>query len=235
MLKLVDVDLHYGCAQALRSVSLEVHPGEIVALIGPNGAGKSSVLKTISGLCPLQKGRIVFEERDLGSVPPEAIVAMGISHVPEGRRIFPGLTVYGNLEVATASWRRRGQSIRRDLQSVFALFPKLEERLGQLGWSLSGGEQQMLAIARGMMARPKLLMLDEPGLGLAPMLVKSLFEKIAAVNAKGTAILLVEQNARAALEIASRGYVMAQGTVRLAGLARELRQGEDMQKIYLGG
>ncbi|RLB29845.1 MAG: ABC transporter ATP-binding protein, partial [Deltaproteobacteria bacterium] len=225
----------YGNVQALRTIRFEVNEGEIVTLIGANGAGKSTILRTISGLIRPRKGRILYLEKEISRMSVEDIVSKGVSHVPEGRRIFPGLTVYGNLEVATSSWRKRGAPIQKELNNVFQLFPKLRERMNQLGWSLSGGEQQMLAIGRGLMSRPKLLLLDEPSLGLAPKLVQGVFETIKTINTQGTTILLVEQNAYAALQIADRGYVLENGRIVLEGPARELAVDENVRKAYLGG
>jgi branched-chain amino acid transport system ATP-binding protein len=235
MLKLEQIDVHYGNVQALTGVQLEVKVEEIVTLIGANGAGKSTVLKTISGLIRPSRGSIFYLGGSIEKMAVERIVSKGISHVPEGRRIFPGLTVFGNLEVATSCWRRRGDSYQKELKNVFDLFPKLRERRNQLGWSLSGGEQQMLSIGRGLMSRPQLLLLDEPSLGLAPKLVQSVFEAIKIINKQGTTILLIEQNAFAALQIAYRGYVLENGRIVLFGLASDLAQDEKVKKAYLGG
>jgi branched-chain amino acid transport system ATP-binding protein len=235
MLRLEQIDVYYGHVQALRGIRFEVNAGEIVTLIGANGAGKSTTLKAISGLIRPSQGSIVYMGDPIEKTAVEEIVSRGISHVPEGRRIFPGLTVFGNLEVATSSWRRGGVGFQKEVENVFSLFPKLEERKNQLGWSLSGGEQQMLAIGRGLMSRPKLLLLDEPSLGLAPKLVQSVFETIKLINQQGVTILLIEQNAYAALQIAARGYVIENGNVVLSGLARDLAQDEKVKKAYLGG
>lgn len=235
MLKLEQIDVHYGSVQALKGVELEINQGEIVTLVGANGAGKSTVLRTISGLIRPSKGSIHYLGESIEKIAVELIVSRGISHVPEGRQIFPGLTVFGNLEVATSCWRVGGECYQADLENVYDLFPKLRERKDQLGWSLSGGEQQMLAIGRGLMSRPKLLMLDEPSLGLAPKLVQSVFETIKAINKKGTTILLVEQNAFAALQIANRGYVLENGRVVISGLAEDLARNEKVKEAYLGG
>lgn len=235
MLQLHNLTVTYQNVNALADVTLEINSGEIVTLIGANGAGKSSVLKTISGLLRPKSGDIRYEGEDILNMAPEKRVARGISHVPEGRRIFPGLTVFGNLEVATSSWRRLGESIEADLAKVFNLFPVLEDRMDQLGWSLSGGEQQMLAIGRGIMSRPKLLLLDEPSLGLAPKLVRNVFEAIGRINVQGTTVLLVEQNAYAALHIAHRGYVLANGSVVLSGSAKDLAADKKVKAAYLGG
>ena len=235
MLKLENIDIYYGNVKALKAVNFEVNAGEIVTLIGPNGAGKSTVLKTISGLIRPKGGSIRYLGSDINGMAAEDIVAKGISHVPEGRRIFPGLTVFGNLEVATASWRRRGENLAGDLDKVFQLFPQLKERINQRGWSLSGGEQQMLAIGRGLMSRPKLLLLDEPSLGLAPKLVQSVLKTIKQINHQGTTILLIEQNAFAALHIADRGYVMENGQIVRSGLAKNLASDKKVKQAYLGG
>jgi branched-chain amino acid transport system ATP-binding protein len=235
MIKIDNIDVYYGNVQALNSVEFEVNTGEIVTLIGANGAGKSTILKTISGLIRPMHGSIKYLDENIETLAVEKIVSRGISHVPEGRRIFPGLTVFGNLEVATSSWKRRGESYKKELEYVFQLFPALKERKDQLGWSLSGGEQQMLAMGRGLMSRPKLLLLDEPSLGLAPILARSVFETIREINKEGTTILLVEQNAYAALQIANRGYVLENGQIVLSGKAKDLASDEKVKKAYLGG
>ena len=235
MIKIDNIDVYYGNVQALNSVEFEVNTGEIVTLIGANGAGKSTILKTISGLIRPMHGSIKYLDDNIETMAVEKIVSKGISHVPEGRRIFPGLTVFGNLEVATSSWKRRGESYKKELEYVFQLFPALKKRKDQLGWSLSGGEQQMLAMGRGLMSRPKLLLMDEPSLGLAPILVRSVFETIREINKKGTTILLVEQNAYAALQIANRGYVLENGQIVLSGKAKDLASDEKVKKAYLGG
>jgi len=235
MIKIDNIDVYYGNVQALNSVEFEVNSGEIVTLIGANGAGKSTILKTISGLIRPMHGSIKYLDDHIETTAVEEIVSKGISHVPEGRRIFPGLTVFGNLEVATSSWKRRGESYKEELEYVFQLFPVLKKRKDQLGWSLSGGEQQMLAMGRGLMSRPRLLLLDEPSLGLAPILAKSVFDTIREINKKGTTILLVEQNAYAALQIANRGYVLENGRIVLSGKAQDLASDEKVKQAYLGG
>jgi len=202
MLRIEQLAVAYGAIDALHGISLEVGQGEVVALLGANGAGKTTLLRTISGLHRPKSGAIRFEGEPLANSSAESRVKRGLAHVPEGRRIFPGLTVRENLDVATTVWRRRGMSADGDLDTVFALFPRLKERATQLGWSLSGGEQQMLAIGRALMARPKMLLLDEPSLGLAPRLSAEVYERIADINAKGVTVLLVEQNTVLALEVA---------------------------------
>jgi branched-chain amino acid transport system ATP-binding protein len=232
-LVLDDVHVHYGGIRALKGISLEIEPGEIVTLIGANGAGKSTTLRTISGLLKPVAGRIVFDGRDLLRLRPHEIVALGISQAPEGRVVFANLSVRENLEMG-AFLRRDREGIRRDRERVFALFPRLEERYSQNAGTLSGGEQQMLAIGRALMSRPRLMLLDEPSLGLAPLLVRAIFQTIQEINAQGTTILLVEQNAHMALRIASRGYVLETGRVQLSGPAAELARDEGVKKAYLG-
>ncbi len=236
MLKVQSLVASYGKIQALKGISLEVSQGEIVALIGANGAGKSTSLRTISGLLRPVSGSIHFEEEAIHSLPPEAIVSRGIVQVPEGRKIFPGLSVLENLEVGAYGRKGHGKDTRReDLDRVFQLFPKLRERQSQLGGSLSGGEQQMLAIGRGLMAKPKLLLLDEPSLGLAPVIIEEIFQLISDINRNGVTILLVEQDAQAALEIASRGYVLETGTISFSGSGENLLHNEKVIEAYLGG
>ncbi len=239
LLEIRDVHVSYGAVRALAGVSLEVREGEIVTLLGSNGAGKSTLLKTISGLVPAQHGRIAYRgdggEIDLLARPAHRIVADGIAHVPEGRGVFGTLTVLENLEMG-AYLRRDSAQIRADLGEIFELFPRLAERRPQRAETLSGGEQQMLAIGRALMSRPKLLLMDEPSLGIAPLLVKTIFETIRDINAqRGTTILVVEQNARVALGIAHRGYVLESGTVALSGSSAELRDNDEVRKAYLGG
>jgi branched-chain amino acid transport system ATP-binding protein len=233
VLELRKVDLFYGSIQALRSLDLHVDAGECVALIGANGAGKSTTLKAISGLLKPASGEILFEGRPIHGRAAERLVADGICHVPEGRRIFPGLTVYENLEVATAA--RGRATFKASLERVHALFPRLAERDRQLGWSLSGGEQQMLAIGRALMAEPRLLLLDEPSLGLAPILASELFGVIATIKQAGTTILLVEQNAYLALKVADRAYVLENGASVVEGTAAELQDNPKVRAAYLGG
>ncbi len=233
MLKLEDVHAYYGPIEALKGISLEVKEGEIVALIGANGAGKSTTLMTISGVLAPRRGRIEFLDQTITGLPAHEIVGRGISQVPEGRRIFPRLTVLENLEMG-AFLRRDRREIEADRAAVFEQFPILKERRSQLGGTLSGGEQQMLAIGRAMMARPRLLLLDEPSLGLAPIVVSKIFEIIRTINRLGKTILLVEQNARAALTLAHRGYIMETGRIVMQDEARALLSNPRVREAYLG-
>ncbi|MED4924233.1 ABC transporter ATP-binding protein [Anoxybacillus geothermalis] len=234
MLKVDGIDVFYGNIHALKGVSLEVNKGEIVTLIGANGAGKTTLLKTISGLLKPKSGDIVYEGASIAGKAAQTIVKHGISHVPEGRRVFANMTVEENLELG-AFLRKDKDGIQQDFAKVFQLFPRLEERRKQLAGTLSGGEQQMLAIGRALMARPKLLLLDEPSMGLAPLLVKTIFRIIQEINESGTTILLVEQNAHMALSIADRAYVIESGRVVLSGAASELQASEQVKQAYLGG
>ncbi|MBE3595680.1 MAG: ABC transporter ATP-binding protein [Hydrogenibacillus sp.] len=234
MLSLESIDVFYGKIHALKEVSLIVDEGEIVTLIGANGAGKTSLLRTISGLVRAKNGVIRFRGEDITRRRAEEIVAMGISHVPEGRRIFANLTVKENLEMG-AFLRKEKAGVQEDLERVFALFPRLKERLRQAAGTLSGGEQQMLAIGRALMARPKLLLLDEPSMGLAPVLVQTIFSIIREINEQKTTILLIEQNAHMALSVAHRAYVIETGRIVLSGTSEELRQSEKVRAAYLGG
>jgi len=234
LLEVENLHVYYGQIHALKGISLRVDQGEIVTLIGANGAGKSTTLKTISGLLRPREGTMRLGEEDLGALPPHDIVAKGVVQVPEGRRIFGRLTVMENLLMgAYTRTDRRGMAA--DLDRVFALFPRLKERQSQVAGTLSGGEQQMLAIGRALMASPKVLLLDEPSMGLAPVLVEQIFETITDINGQGTTILLVEQNAFMALQVAHRGYVLQTGEIALAGSARELQANEEVRKAYLGG
>ncbi len=236
MLKIHDLIVNYGKIQALRGINLEVSQGEIVALIGANGAGKSTTLKAISGLRKPVGGSICFEVEEIHRLPSEMIVSRGIVQVPEGRKIFPSLSVLENLEVGAYGRKGHGKSTKKeDLRVVFHLFPNLEERRDQLGGKLSGGEQQMLAIGRALMARPKLLLLDEPSLGLAPVIIGEIFQLIADINRKGVTILLVEQDAQAALEISHRGYVMETGKIAFQDSGQNLLRNEKVKEAYLGG
>ncbi len=232
MLAVEDLHVFYGGIHALKGVALEVEEGEIVALLGNNGAGKTTTLKSISGLVSPRRGRITLEGRPLSGVPPHEIVLRGIAHVPEGRRIFNRLTVLENLEMG--AFLRDDDGVPADLDRVFELFPILRERLRQSAGTLSGGEQQMLAIGRALMASPRLLLLDEPSMGLSPVLVERIFETIAGINRQGTTILLVEQNAAMALAVAHRGYVLETGAIALRGTAAELAENADVRRAYLG-
>ncbi|HEY8418305.1 MAG TPA: ABC transporter ATP-binding protein [Limnochordales bacterium] len=234
MLAVENLVAHYGPVEALKGISLHVQPGEIVTLIGANGAGKSTTLRAISGLVRPTRGRIVYEGTDLTTLPPERIVALGIAHVPEGRRVFSQMTVLENLELG-AYTRSDPQGIREDMERVFTLFPRLAERRTQLAGTMSGGEQQMLAIGRALMARPRLLLLDEPSMGLAPIVVENIFAVIQDINRQGTTILLVEQNANLALSVAHKGYVLETGRVALSDTAERLRENEAVRRAYLGG
>ena len=233
MLSLEDVTVNYGAIRALQSVSLTIQEGEIVTLIGANGAGKSTTLRTISGLAPARQGRILFRGEDITGRPADKIVRLGIGHSPEGRRVFANMSVRENLELG-AYTRRDPRGIREDLERGLELFPRLRERIGQNAGTLSGGEQQMLAMARALMARPSLLLLDEPSLGLAPFLVRDIFSIIKDINAQGTTVLLVEQNAHMALGVAHRGYVLETGRIVLADTASALLTNEEVKKAYLG-
>jgi branched-chain amino acid transport system ATP-binding protein len=232
VLDVTDLHVYYGEIHALKGASLTVAQGEIVALLGPNGAGKTTTLRTVSGLLAPRRGEIGLAGQSLVGVPPHEIVLRGVAHVPEGRRIFNRLTVADNLEMG--AYTRRDAAVREDMERVFALFPRLQERRAQVAGTLSGGEQQMLAIARALMARPRLLLLDEPSMGLAPVLVEQIFETIVDINRQGTPILLVEQNAAMALTIAHRGYVLETGSVVLEGGAAALSANEEIRRAYLG-
>lgn len=234
MLKIENLNVYYGNIQALKGVSLEVHEGEIVTLIGANGAGKSTLLKTISGLLRPKQGTIEYLGSSINKKAAQSIVKTGISHVPEGRRVFSNMTVEENLDLG-AYLRRDRANIAKDLERVFELFPRLLERRKQPSGTLSGGEQQMLAMGRAIMAKPKLLLLDEPSMGLAPLMVKTIFEIIKEINRNGTTILLVEQNAHMALSIAERGYVIETGKVVLSGDAEKLQASDEVRAAYLGG
>lgn len=242
LLKLENLSSHYGTVQALSEVNLTVNEGEIVTLIGANGAGKTTLLRVISGLVRPSKGQVAFADQRIDQLPPDEIVRMGIAHVPEGRMIFPAFTVRENLLIGGVNRLDQGRpkeeveaEMHKDLEAIFKLFPRLEERSGQYGWSLSGGEQQMLAIGRGLMAKPKLLLLDEPSLGLAPFLVKEVFSIVQTIRDQGTAVLLVEQNARMALRAADRAYVLETGSIVVEGPAKELLHADEVRKAYLGG
>jgi branched-chain amino acid transport system ATP-binding protein len=233
MLKVDNINLYYGVIHALKDISLEVKQGEIVTLIGANGAGKTSTLRAISGLEPTKSGTVTFKNLELNKIPANKIVTLGLSHVPEGRRVFPQLTVLENLELG-AYLRNDKAGIKQDMEMVFAKFPRLKERLKQQAGTLSGGEQQMLAIGRALMNRPEMLILDEPSMGLAPLVVKDIFDTIVEINKAGTTILLVEQNANMALAIAHRAYVLETGNIVKSGDAKELLNDESIKSAYLG-
>lgn len=234
MLTMNQVHVYYGAIHALKGITFEVNKGEIVTLIGSNGAGKSTCLNTISALLRPKEGEVAFKNRNLKEVTAPDVVSMGISHVPEGRRIFANMTVSENLDLG-AYIRKDRQGIKEDKENVYNLFPRLKERRRQVAGTLSGGEQQMLAMGRALMSRPELLLLDEPSMGLAPLLVKQIFEIVQEINASGTTVLLVEQNARMALSIAHRAYVLETGKIVLSGDAKELMESEEVRKAYLGG
>jgi branched-chain amino acid transport system ATP-binding protein len=233
LLELKGVDALYGRVRALRGVTINVDQGEVVALIGSNGAGKTTTLRTISGLMHPPSGSITFNGKDIGRMAAHDIVGLGICQSPEGRRLFPRMQVIDNLRMG-AFLRKDRDGIQKDMDRVFELFPRLKERTTQLAGTLSGGEQQMLAIGRALMSKPKLLMLDEPSLGLAPILVETIFSIVREINAAGTPVLLVEQNAHKALEVADRGYVLETGVIVQTGTGKELLASEDVQKAYLG-
>jgi branched-chain amino acid transport system ATP-binding protein len=233
MLELKDVHTYYGNIHALKGISLKVDKGEIVTLIGSNGAGKTTTLRTIQGLLRPRSGQIALEGEELTRLPAHVITERGVSQSPEGRLIFPRMTVLENLEMGAFA-RKDSDGIRKDLERVFVLFPRLKERVKQKGGTLSGGEQQMLAMGRALMANPRVLLLDEPSMGLAPILVEQIFQIIQELNRQGTTILLVEQNARMALSIAHRGYVLQTGHIRLQGDAKHLADDEEVRKTYLG-
>ncbi len=233
ILKVDNINVYYGAIHAIKGVSFEVNEGEIVTLIGANGAGKSTTLKAISNLLHPKTGSIEFYGERLAHVPPHKIVEKGLAHVPEGRRIFLQMTVQENLEMG--AYTQGGKNFDRDIQEVYEQFPRLFERKKQIAGTLSGGEQQMLAMGRALMSRPKLLMLDEPSMGLAPILVDQIFEIIKSLHAKGTTILLVEQNAQMALSVADRAYVMETGKITLSGTGKELAMSDSVRKAYLGG
>lgn len=234
MLIVNDIDVYYGNIQALKGLSLEVNEGEIVTLIGANGAGKSTLLQTLSGLLKPKRGGIEYLGESIAGKPAQSIVKAGISHVPEGRRVFANMSVEENLDLG-AYLRKDRDGIAKDLQHVYELFPRLYERRKQQSGTLSGGEQQMLAMGRAIMAKPKLLLLDEPSMGLAPLMVKNIFSIIETINKEGTTILLVEQNANMALSIANRAYVLETGKIVLSGTAKALQESEEVKAAYLGG
>lgn len=234
MLKLENVTVCYGATEAVKNVSMEVRDGEFVTLIGANGAGKSTTLRAISGLEPVRSGRILFEGESIQNAAPQDIIRLGIAHCPEGRRVFPQLTVRENLEMG-AFRRNDRHTIKTDIDRMLGMFPRLAERIRQSAGTLSGGEQQMLAIARSLMSRPRLIMFDEPSLGLAPNFVEQVFKLVAEICEGGTTVLMVEQNAYAALDLCDRSYLLSTGEVMLSGTAEEMLNNEDVRRIYLGG
>lgn len=234
MLELKDVNLFYGGIHALKSINLRVEEGEIVTLIGANGAGKSSTLKAISGIEKIKSGEIILNGKEINGLPAEQIVRLGVSHVPEGRRVFSSMSVMENLEMG-AYTRKDKLEVKKDFDKVFSLFPRLLERKEQMAGTLSGGEQQMLAIGRALMSKPKLLLLDEPSMGLAPIIVKEIFSIINDINKEGTTILLVEQNAYMALQAAGRAYIIRNGEIEMEGVAKDLLKNEKIKNAYLGG
>jgi branched-chain amino acid transport system ATP-binding protein len=233
LLEVKDVHTYYGNIEALKGISIDVEEGECVTLIGSNGAGKSTTLRSISGLTPPRQGSIRFQDREISETPPQEIVSMGVAHSPEGRHVFSRMTVHENLMLG-AYLRRDEGGIKEDLDRVFSLFPRLKERERQKGGTMSGGEQQMLAIGRALMAQPTLLLLDEPSMGIAPILVQRIYETIAEINKQGTTILLVEQNANFALDVSKRAYVLETGAITLHDQSAALRENPDVQKAYLG-
>ncbi len=233
VLKIEGLHVYYGAIHAIKGIDVKVPKGKIITLIGANGAGKTTTLSTIAGLVKAKSGKVIFKGRDITNRPAHLVNKMGIALVPEGRRIFPGLTVYENLMMGAYN-RKDREEVEKDLEWIFELFPRLKERLKQLGGTLSGGEQQMLAISRALMSRPRLLMMDEPSLGLAPILVEEVFDVIKKINQEGTTILLVEQNALGALKISHYGYVLETGSIVLEGPSKELLKNDMVRKAYLG-
>ena len=233
MLEIKDIEVYYGVIQAIKGISFEVNEGEVIALIGANGAGKTTILHTITGLLSPKKGTVIFEGKDITKVPAHKIVSLGMAHVPEGRRVFAELTVYQNLRMG-AYTRKDKAEIEQTLEMVYKRFPRLEERKNQLAGTLSGGEQQMLAMGPALMSHPKIIVMDEPSMGLSPILVNEIFDIIQEVSAGGTTVLLVEQNAKKALSIADRAYVLETGKIVLDGDAKELMNDDSIKKAYLG-
>ena len=234
LLEVKDLEVYYGVIQAIKGISFEVNEGEIVTLIGANGAGKTTTMQSIMGLIPAKGGSITYEGKSINKVPTHKIVQMGMTQVPEGRRIFQELSVYDNL-IMGAFTKKDQKQVKEDIEEIYARFPRLKERKNQIAGTLSGGEQQMLAMGRAMMSRPKLLMLDEPSMGLSPLLVDEVFEIIKDFHKNGTTILLVEQNAGKSLAISDRAYVLENGKIALSGTGKELMESEDIKKAYLGG
>ena len=233
MLEIRDLEVFYGMIQAIKGVSFEVNEGEVIALIGANGAGKTTILHTITGLLTPKKGQVIFEGQDITKVPAHKIVSLGMAHVPEGRRVFSHLSVYQNLKMG-AYTRKDKDEIEKTLETVYKRFPRLEERKNQLAGTLSGGEQQMLAMGRALMSHPRIILMDEPSMGLSPILVNEIFDIIQSVSASGTTVLLVEQNAKKALSIADRAYVLETGNIVMSGDATELMNDDSIKKAYLG-
>ncbi len=233
MLEIKDIEVYYGMIQAIKGISFEVNEGEVIALIGANGAGKTTILHTITGLLFPKKGSVIFEGKDITKIPAHKIVSLGMAHVPEGRRVFAELSVYENLKMGAYTRKDKGE-IAQTLEMVYKRFPRLQERKNQLAGTLSGGEQQMLAMGRALMSHPKIIVMDEPSMGLAPILVNEIFDIIQEVSAGGTTVLLVEQNAKKALSIADRAYVLETGTIVLEGEAGKLMDDDSIKKAYLG-
>jgi len=233
LLKLNNLSVHYGAIQAIRNISMEIRQGEVVSLIGANGSGKTTTLRTISGLVRKSSGEIFYENKEISKRQASDIVKLGLSHVPEGRRVFPRMSVYENLEVGAIT-RKDKEGVAKDFKRSFELFPRLLERKFQMAGTLSGGEQQMLAIARGLLSRPKLLLLDEPSMGLAPLIVEEIFNILRDINEAGTTILLVEQNANLALNFSNRAYILKNGIIDLEGDSKELLHNDEVKKAYLG-
>lgn len=233
MLEVKDLEVYYGVIQAIKGISFEVNKGEVIALIGANGAGKTTTLHTVTGLISPKKGHVIFEGKDITKVPAHKIVSMGMAHVPEGRRVFAELSVYENLRMG-AYTRKDKSEIEESLANVYKRFPRLEERKNQMAGTLSGGEQQMLAMGRALMSKPKIILMDEPSMGLSPILVNEIFDIIRAVSESGTTVLLVEQNAKKALAIADRAYVLETGKIVLEGNAKDLLEDDSIKKAYLG-
>ncbi|EOS40490.1 ABC transporter ATP-binding protein [Lachnospiraceae bacterium] len=233
MLEIKDIEVFYGVIQAIKGISFEVNEGEVIALIGANGAGKTTILHTITGLLSPKKGSVIFEGKDITKVPAHKIVSLGMAHVPEGRRVFAELSVYQNLKMGAYTRKDKAETART-LEMVYKRFPRLEERKNQLAGTLSGGEQQMLAMGRALMSHPKIIVMDEPSMGLSPILVNEIFDIIQEVSASGTTVLLVEQNAKKALSIADRAYVLETGKIVLDGDAKELMNDDSIKKAYLG-
>ena len=233
MLEVKDLEVYYGVIQAIKGVSFEVNQGEVIALIGANGAGKTTILHTVTGLLSPKRGQVIFEGKDITRVPAHKIVSMGMAHVPEGRRVFAELSVYENLKMGAYTRKDRSE-IEESLANVYKRFPRLEERKNQMAGTLSGGEQQMLAMGRALMSKPKIILMDEPSMGLSPILVNEIFDIIQAVSESGTTVLLVEQNAKKALSIADRAYVLETGNIVLEGKAKDLLEDDSIMKAYLG-